>query len=557
MCGIVGTNFLSNNFDKSIDIIKHRGPDNQSSLIYNNNQFGHTRLSIIDLDSKADQPMEFDDIIVVFNGEIYNYKELIKKHDLEVKTKSDTEVLIRLYQKYEYEFLDYLNGMFAFAIYDKKKDRFFCARDRFGKKPFYYYFKDNKFIFASEIKSILKILNSTPDFNQTALGEYLTFWTPIDSNTFYSDIYKLEAGCRLIFCKSNISIKRYYFYDNIKTEPSDETLILKDIEELLFESINSRLVGDVCIASMLSGGVDSSFISAIYSKISGRSIDTYCIGYDEHLHYSELGYAQKVAKYINSNHHEIIIDKKQFLNTIDDMLYSTDEPLGDSACIPSYLLSNQISKDGFKVVLSGEGSDEIFLGYDKYFKLSKADKAPMPIQSNFSEEEKTELFLRYNTQDYTHFTKYNDNLKQSSYIDLKIWISEVLMSKIDRMSMANSLEVRAPFLDFRLVEYLLKVDSTTRQGDTTKYLFKKIASKYLPKEIVYRQKKGFSSPFVEWLYDEYGDEVLDTILIVNEELNIFNKEFVRFLHNEAKQKRFKQHIWNLYIFARWFKRVYL
>lgn len=557
MCGIIGTNFLSNSFNTSVNLLSHRGPDNQGYIKYQENQFGHTRLSIIDLDDEANQPMEFDGIIITFNGEIYNYKELIKEEDLFCKTKSDTEVLIRLYQKYETKFLDKLNGMFSFCIYDKTKDRFFCARDRFGKKPFFYYYKNGKFIYASEIKSILNLLNTLPQLNTEALFQYLTFWTPIENNSFYEDIYKLPAGNILLLENEQLTISKFYDIDTITTKYYNEKTILSDIEELLIDSMKQRLVGDVDVASLLSGGLDSSFISSLYSSISDKKISTFSIGYDEHLHYSELFYAKTTAEYIKSDHHEITINKELFIETIEDMLIHLDEPLGDSAAIPTFLLSQEISNQGFKVALSGEGSDEIFLGYDKYVNEMKNKNTYLTVNAAFQEKEKEKLLDKYESFSYEYLNKYSSKIKQISYLDLKIWVSDVLMTKLDRMSMANSLELRAPFLDYRLVEYLMGVDSNIKLGTTNKTLLKQIATKYLPNEIIYRQKKGFSSPFIEWLYSVYKDDIYNTINDVNKKLGIFNMDFVKFLYNQGKEKQFKQHIWNLYIFARWFKKVYL
>ena len=583
MCGIVGTNFISSNFESAVKIIKHRGPDHQSHITYQNNQFGHTRLSIIDLDTEANQPMEFDDIILTFNGEIYNYKDIIKKENLKCKTKSDTEVIIRLYQKYNTDFLNKLEGMFSFCIYDKKLSRFFCARDRFGKKPFYYYFKDGKFLYGSEIKVILKLLDKKPDLNKQALYEYLSFMTPINDNTFYKDIKKLRSGYSLTFQNNKINLNQYYNINNIETKYFNEKDILIDLENILIDSTRNRLVGDEEVASLLSGGIDSSFISAIYSKVSNKKINTFCIGYNEHTQYSELPYASKVAKHIGSNHHEVIMTRHDFIETIDKMLDHTDEPFADSAAIPTYLLSKYINSQGIKVALSGEGSDESFLGYDNYFKMLKYYNTPCKKESfnltkewefnnralnkkhvyqtageTFTEYQKEELFKNYDSHNYLKDYKSNYNAtKWLTYIDFKIWISEVLMTKIDKMSMANSLELRAPFLDHKLVEYLLKVEDNIKKGDTNKSLLKKIAINYLPSEIINRQKKGFSSPYIEWLYEEYKDEVLNTILRVNKELNIFNEEFVKFLYNEAKEKKFKQHIWSIFIFSRWFERFYL
>ncbi len=582
MCGIIGTNFKTENFTKAIELLEHRGPDNLGFYEFENNQFGHTRLSIIDLDNEANQPMVFDDIVITFNGEIYNYKELIKNENLNCKTKSDTEVLIRLYQKYGKDFLNKINGMFSFCIYDKKRDSFFCARDRFGKKPFYYYFKNGKFIYASEIKSILKLLESKPSMNNTAFHEYLSFMTPVNENTFYQDIKKLPAGNFLYKDLKEFYIDKYYDLNNIENRDCSEKEALEKIEELLISSVNSRLVSDVEVATLLSGGIDSSLTSALYAKYSNKRINTFCIGYDEHTHYSETSYAKIVAKHINSNHHELIINRKDFISSIEDMIYHVDEPFADSASIPTFLLSKYINKNGIKVALSGEGSDESFLGYDNYFKMlkyyeSKAIDKPFDLTKEweynnrafnkkhiyqtcgetFTERQKEKLLNNYTS--FNYIKNYNCNYppyKWLTYIDFKIWIAEVLMTKVDRMSMAHSLELRAPFLDYRLVNYLLSLGEDIKKGNTNKYLLKKIAMKYLPYEIVHRQKKGFSFPFIEWLHEEYKDEILITILEVNKKLNIFNKDFVTFIYNESKETRFKQHLWSLYIFARWFNKNY-
>ena len=580
MCGIVGCNFKTD-LNNVLHILHHRGPDYQSFKIYNNFSFGHTRLSIIDLDKEANQPMEIDEYILIFNGEIYNYKELIKRFNLKVKTKSDSEVIIRMYQKFKEKCINYFNGMFAFCIFDKKNKKIFCARDKFGKKPFFYYFKNNKFIFASEIKAILKLLNFTPKINYEALIEYLRFWSPLFDKTIYKDIQKLPAGHYLIYENKILKIKKYYDIDNIKIKVFEEREALENIERLLINSVNLRLVSDVEVASLLSGGIDSSLISAIYSKLKGK-INTFSIGYDEYLEYDERNYAKKVAKHINSNHYELVISKKEYLENIDNVLNSVDEPFGDSATIPTLILSKFIHSKGIKVALSGEGSDENFLGYDNYFKIFEYDKLKIKHLEKFNltkdwEYKKRKFFneklflstgeaftneqLKKLLKNYKEITlAYNANYviqKWVSFADFKYWIENVLLTKIDRASMANSLEIRAPFLDYELVEYVLGIDPKIKISNTNKYLLKKIAIKYLPKEIVYRKKKGFSSPFIEWLFDEYKENLLKDILKVNKETNYFNEDFVKFLYNEAKEKRFKQHFYLLYIFSRWFKKVYL
>jgi asparagine synthase (glutamine-hydrolysing) len=592
MCGIIGCNFLSANFNSALKIMENRGPDFQDFKLIDNNSFGHTRLSIIDLDNEANQPMIFDDILLVFNGEIYNYKQIIKDEELHVKTASDSEVIIRLYQKYGNDFLNKLNGMFSFCIYDMKKDSFFCARDRYGKKPFFYYFKDKKFIFASSIKSILKLLDKKPNLNKVALSKYLQFFTAYGEDTFYQDIKKLEAATTLTFKNNELSTKRYYKINTYK-KIKDENRALEDIEKLIFNSVETRLTSDVEVASLLSGGIDSSLISALYTKISNKKINTYSIGYDEYKNYCELDYAKVTAKHINSNHNPVVIGKDDFIEYFEDTLAALEEPHGDSAAIPLNILTRKIHNDGIKTVLSGEGSDEIFLGYDNYAKflryydfektISKdqndfLDDIIGALQNNTKESEYLRRIVKkqtlYNSfgEIYTDIQKKrlfnkvpsfksekpkNDPVDWMSYIDLKIWLGDGLLSKVDRISMRNSLEIRTPFLDFNLVNYMFSIESNIKVGDTNKYLLKKIASKYIPNDIINRTKKGFNSPFNEWLHKEYKDDILNTILKVNNETNLFNETYIKHIYELAKSRKFKQHLYSLYVFSKWYEKEYM
>jgi len=583
MCGIVGSNKNSFNHKDVLESIKHRGYDNQSFILSSDAYFGHSRLSIIDLDAKANQPMKFDGIILVFNGEIYNYKRLIKEHSLELKTASDSEVIIRLYQKYNLEFLNMLEGMFSFCIYDEKKEFYFCARDRFGKKPLYYYEKDGSFYFASEIKAILKMLKKIPEFNEEALWQYLAFQSPQGNNTFYKGIKKLPASSFLTYQNNNLKVDTYYSIDNIPIIYNDEKQILTDVDALLHEAVEKRLVGDVEVATLLSGGLDSSFITSLYAQKSNHDVHSFSIGYDEHRHYCELDFAKAASESIGTKHHEYKISRNDYLDTIDKVLYHLDEPMADSATIPTYILSEHIHKEGFKVCLSGEGSDESFLGYDNYFKMLEYYKSEPKAKEEFNLTKEWE----YNNRRLQNRQVYQSSgetfsyaqLQQLSskkinyplhpyassyqptqwltYIDFSIWVSEVLMTKVDRMSMAHSVELRAPFLDHKLVEYLLAVDSKIKIGTTNKEILKKVAKSYLPDSIINRQKKGFSSPFIEWLYSGYGVEILNLIQEVNSEIGVFNDNFIIFLYEEGKDGRFKQHIYSLFLFCKWYKKVYM
>ncbi|WP_417325861.1 asparagine synthase (glutamine-hydrolyzing) [Halarcobacter sp.] len=592
MCGILGANFLSNNFKEALENLNNRGPDYNSSLKIEDKEFGHTRLAIIDLDNEANQPMIFDDILIVFNGEIYNYQELIQEEALECKTSSDTEVLIRLYQKYEEEFLNKINGMFSFCLYDMKKEKYFCARDRYGKKPFFYYHKDNKFIFSSSINSIIKLLGNTPKLNKVALSQYVQYFVPIAPNTFYQDINSLEAATYFTLQNNDLKKKRYYKINTYKAV-KDENEALEKIEETLIKSIEARLVSDVEVGSLLSGGVDSSLVSALYSKITNKQINTFSVGYSEYKNYCELDYADITAKHINSNHTRLEIGKNDFINYFEDTLTALEQPHADSAAVPLNILTNKIHQTGIKTVLSGEGSDELFLGYDNYAKfLGYYDFAKTldngqneflnsiigALQNNTKESEylrrvvkkqniynsfgeiysdiqKRKLFRKVPTFKTENPKK--DPVDWMSYIDLKIWLGEALLSKVDRISMRNSLEVRTPFLDYRLVNLAFSIDSKLKVGDTNKYLLKKIALKYIPEQIVHRTKKGFNSPFNEWIHQEYKDSILQTILEVNKETKLFNEEYLKHIYTLSSQKKFKQHLWTIYIFSKWFKKIYL
>lgn len=596
MCGILTAigNHSKQSFEKSLDKLSHRGPDAQGIWGEKEVLMGHTRLSIIDLDARSNQPMIDERYALVFNGEIYNFEELKREYALTCKTTSDTEVLIKLYEKLGHAMLSKLNGMFAFCLYDRKTQELFMARDRFGKKPLY--FSQSKgLIIASEIKAILALLETTPSMNMQGFQSYFSFLSTLPSHTFFEGIHKLEAGTYATYVKGVLTCKRYYEVGAKELLDVGETEVLAKIEELLLDAVQKRLVGDVEVASLLSGGIDSSLVSSIYAKASGKKIHTFSIGYDEYLHYDELDQAKEASVHIGSHHHELRINKKTYIDTIENTLTHLDEPMGDTACMPTYLLSKMVHQSGIKVCLSGEGSDEIFLGYDNYFEMAKYYQMHTELSSqsktllksylernpNWSRNWESLRRISSNQHPFysggetftkrqfdslrgveTEDVRKNVSIEKNPFswmskIDFKIWIAEVLMSKIDRMSMAHSLELRAPFLDYRLVDYCLALPPKLRAGNTNKYLLKQIAQKYIPSSIIDRKKKGFSSPFIEWLYDEYGDEVLELMLRVSHQSGLFDPSFVTFLYHEGKEGRFKQHVWSLYLFCRWYNKLYL
>jgi len=593
MCGIIGTNFKPEiDFLELTTLLKKRGPDNISIKRVGETHFGHTRLSIIDLDEEANQPLIFDDILIVFNGEIYNYHELIISENLICLTKSDTEVIVRLYQKYDTEFLKLLNGAFSFCIYDINKNRYFCARDRYGKKPFYYYEKEGKFIFSSLIKPIIKAIGFTPRMNRIALSQYLQYFTPLTPNTFYEGILKLPKASYLLFENGKSTIKKYYRLKTYK-RIHDEPTALSSIEDTLLKSVELRLNSDVEIGSLLSGGIDSSLISTMYANLTGKTIKTFSIGYEKYEKYCELPYALKVAQNIKSDHTAVIFTKKDFLAHFDEVIDALEEPHADHASSPLFYLSKVIQQSGIKTVFSGEGSDELFLGYNNYQKFYdyyEFKKTLSPLQKKFlklnlgtaSSNTKEIEYLQRIFNDETLYNSFGeiftkpqkaklfkkqplfsepseklDPIDWMSSIDMEIWLGESLLSKVDKITMANGVEARNPFLDFRLVDTAFSIDSKLKLGDTNKYLLKKIAYKYLPKEIVERRKKGFNSPYNEWLMEEFGDKILENILEANRHHGLFNTAYIEELFANAKNNKLKQHTYALYIFSLWYLKTYI
>lgn len=563
MCGILGAldeSLEEGRFESSLKLLDHRGPNNREFKRFKKLLLGHTRLSIIDLSKSANQPMEIDGYVLVFNGEIYNYKELKAKYNLKCKSSCDSEVLLLLYRELGEKVLDELNGMFAFAIYDIFKNRLFLARDRFGKKPLYYYKDESRFYFASEIKSILPLLDSTPAMNKEAIYDYFGHLNAIEPKTIYKNIFKIPQSSYIYYELSSGKLTHYRYYELAKfLKPHakrERAEILKDIESLIFKSIELRLVSDVEIGSLLSGGVDSSLVTKLYSLISNSKVSTFFIGFDEHKRYDEREFAKIASKNIGTNHYEHIISKKEFLEGVDCVVSALDEPLGDCAAIPLYLLSKEIDRAGLKVVLSGEGSDEIFGGYDRYLALLGDKNSYRGFIEPFSRDELKLLFSNYKGKNsdsfFDSFIQDGKNISNLSIVDLSHWIPEVLMTKVDRTTQAFGVECRSPFLDFRVVEYLLGVDSKNKIDGGTKSLLKEIAIKYLPKEIVYRRKKGFSSPYFEWCYPIYKETLFGKLQKIDKELEIFNMNYIKDLIKNAESKNQKQQFWSLLFFALWF-----
>ena len=531
--------------------LSHRGPDDEGLYVSGNLGLGHRRLSIIDLSSRGHQPMSNEDesIWITYNGEIYNHlslrQDLIKKGH-RYKSLTDTETIIHLYEEKGIECLNDLDGEFAFSIWDANKKIIFLARDRLGVKPLYYCVCDKYFIFASEIKAILQHPAVKRQVDSQALSYYLSFSVTPAPLTMFKNIFKLEAGHYLVVGQDARMVKNQY-WDAIPKEKIRASVKdgIEAIRSKLGESIKERLMSDVPLGVFLSGGIDSSTNVAFMSRMVDQPVKTFNVAIEGNLEYDESNLAEKVSRYFNSDYSSIRIKSADFYTLFKKLAYHTDEPLCDYACIPNFYLASLARQKGVPVIQIGEGNDEIFCGYRSYtailnlikyyqplpkfikspvfnaLKLIYGDKLHYAIERAangpdvflggsylFTEEEKQVLFSRSINQSgldssfgYVAGVYKNllqqfpqaDPLDKMIYLDLKVRLPELLLMRADKMTMANSVEVRLPFLDYQFVEYALSLPLEFKfRHNTTKYLFKKSLEGILPKEIISQPKKGFA-----------------------------------------------------------------
>ena len=604
MCGFVGFCDDSKNKKKIIrdmaDIIKHRGPDSDGYYVDNNIALGFRRLSIIDLD-KGSQPIfnEDKDKVIVFNGEIYNYKEIreeLKSKGHKFSTNTDTEVILHGYEEYKEDILNKLRGMFAFVIYDIKEKSLFGARDFYGIKPFYYYYDNENFLFGSEIKSFLGSPNFKKELNKDMLSQYLTFQCSIGEDTFFKNTYKLLPGHYFIYKDKELEIKKYY---EVKLEPNDDKSLeewVSGIREVIDNSVLAHKVSDVEVGSFLSSGVDSSLIA----KLS--SVDkTFTVGYDNKK-YSEIDYAKQFSDKINVSNVSKKISKEEYFKEFSNVQYYMDEPLADASAVMLYFLSKTASKH-VKVCLSGEGADEIFGGYNIYhepYSVSWYNKIPYFIRKcigilvypfrnytgfNFlyrrskkiedryignafifePNDAKKIVNFNYGNKTYKDFTKpYYDKVSdldvvtKMQYIDFNFWLIYDILLKADKMSMANSLEVRVPYLDREVIEYASKLPSKYKiVGNETKYAFRKVAKEELADKVADKKKLGFPVPIREWLKE---DDVYQEVKNMFLESGYFfkPKKIIKFLDDHKAGKRDNSRkIWTIYTFLVWYQEYFI
>ena len=606
MCGIAGivefgqgAHVDSGALRRMCDVIAHRGPDDDGFFTQGRIGLGMRRLSIVDL-ATGHQPISNEDgsIWIVFNGEIYNHRAL--RDDLitrghRYRTQSDTETIVHLYEEYGKDCVQHLRGMFAFAIWDAKRKSFFIARDRLGIKPLYYRLTPQNFLFGSEIKVLLAYPGVRADFNRTALPEFLAFGYLSGDETFYSGVRKLMPGRRLeVDEKGHVRVEQYWDLPLASEgKVHDESYYIENYRDLLEGAVTSHLMSDVPLGVFLSGGLDSSAVAALMTKVRREPIETFSVGYSEQ-NYSELPYARIVAEHLNSVHHEVQVSRQDFFGALPKLIWHEDEAIAWPSSVSLFFVA-QLARERVKVVLTGEGSDETLAGYSRYafilrnvaFDRVYRSFVPHAIRrhlresiatstwigatarrklshtflaldgeawesfyfdnffSAFNQKDQSELLTENVAHEFSAGAAYRNVIRywqQSSgeflqrllYTDIKTYLVELLM-KQDNMSMAASIESRVPFLDHVLVEWATRVPASVQiRGTSGKRILKKAMEGLLPHSIIYRPKLGFPTPWSGWLAGTQLDNI-ESLLLEPRSVNR------RFFRPAAVQRLFREH----------------
>lgn len=581
MCGICGftkENILAS--DKGLikrmnDLLWHRGPDEEGYFYDKNIALGHRRLSIIDL-KKGKQPMETERYVIVFNGEIYNFQDLrrgLKKRGYSFKTDSDTEVLLKMYEAYQEKCIDYLEGMFAFAVWDKKKKELFIARDRLGVKPLYYTILNKEIIFASEIKSILICPGFKKRLNIKVLNSYFQYRYIVGNETFFEGIYGLLAGHFLKFKQEEKSlIIKEYWHLPLIAEKKDrgEDYYIQKTRELILKSVEKRMISDVPLGAYLSGGLDSSIIVSAMANLKKREpIQTFTIGFKEEG-FNEFKYATLVAEKLKTKHHEILLEAKDYFREMENLIRYKDAPLAVPNEVPLYLMSKELKKY-ITVVLSGEGADELFAGYGRIFRSYLEfknngryldfflEKYNYVSDNDLAKFFSSDILDEINKEKYSYsvFRDYFNKIEKLETEDKALYIFQNihlqgLLQRVDMTTMAASVEGRVPFVDdHNLIEFTneipfnykikwksqqaekkaikekLKAEEISENLDIPKYLLKKAFEDFLPKAILERKKIGFPVPLDNWFKGRFQNYAKNILLDrKTTERGIFNKEYL-------------------------------
>ena len=627
MCGIVGIcscsdEDLRGTLERMAATIVHRGPDDDGFHYDRGAAIGMRRLSIIDL-SGGHQPLsdESGERWIVFNGEIYNFQSVrppLEDAGHVFRTHSDTETIVHAFEQYGPDCVHHLNGMFGFAIWDSRERKLFIARDRMGVKPLYYAWDGRRLVFGSEIKAILASGFVERELDDEALWHYLTFGYVPAPLTMWRNVRKLPPGHRLMFepATAALCVERYWDMPYGKPGPAlsadDE---VRQFTDLFLDSVRLRLIADVPVGIFLSGGLDSSAVAAAVNEVHNTPLKTFSIAFHEGGRYDETPFARKVAEKLGTDHHEIRIGRQEYMDFLPELVYYTDEPLADRACIPLYYVS-RLAAQHVKVVLSGEGADEVLAGYDfenvvagwerrqRFLRVPTLLRSTLPAAAFhaagrrdlvdrihrrnlplpdhniatapymtrfFSSAEKRELWPNAPVnprdsddlvRDYYRRAPTRDPLNQTLYAYCQDWLVEDLLMKADKMTMANSIELRVPFLDYRLVEWLASRPSTAKvQRDAsgklvTKYLLRRFAESRVPPEVLQRSKEGFPNPVRDWVAGSFGEEMGHALKKPSSWVGSrFNPTAVdRIIADRHRSAQHGDRLWILYLLELWAQR---
>lgn len=621
MCGICGIyNLQGAPVDRDLlgrmnDAMIHRGPDGAGLFVDGSVGLGHRRLAIIDLHS-GDQPMATDDgrLQVVFNGEIYNFRELkdeLEAHGHRFRTHSDTEVILHGYRQWGAAFVDRLRGMFAIALWDAPNRTLLLVRDRLGKKPLYYYFDGSRLVFGSEMKALLADETLPRTLDPAAVDAYCSFGYVPSPLSIFKEIRKLPPAHLALVTTGGLTVRRYWDLDmSRESEEVPEARAVEELREVFDEAVRLRMISDVPLGAFLSGGVDSSAVVASMSLQGGAPVRTAAIGFAE-KRFNELEYADLMAKRYGAEHHEFVV-RPEALAIIDRLVWHFDEPFADSSAVPTWYVS-QMARQRVTVALSGDGGDETFAGYTRRYAMTRfedglrrkipaalrtgllgplariyprADFLPRPLrlkgfltnlslpleQAYFRDmsfyckpEAKALLYTpefaaqvgtsRAHEVVGVHFSRNrnSDPVSRAQYVDIHSYLPEDILVKVDRMSMAHSLEVRAPILDHKVMECAARLPSSQKlRGEESKYIFKKMNEERLPADILYRKKQGFSVPLDAWLRGELKELAHDSLFGGGLD-DLFRPEYIRRLWDGHQSGR--EHngtpLWGLLMFSRW------
>jgi len=611
------------------DVMTHRGPDDCGELIFDEGRggFGFRRLSIIDLSAAGHQPMRgcTDRVWLVFNGEIYNHVELragLEQRGHVYASRTDSETILHLYEERGLDFVDEIEGDYAIALWDADRERLVLARDRAGVKPLYFYQQHGRFIFASEIKAILQHPAVTPEVNEEALYHYLTFVTTPAPQTLFRDVHKVPAGHLLVVNRDGAVCMTQYWdalppvSPVIRTEAEHQ----KNILELLRASIKKRMMADVPFGVFLSGGVDSSANVALMSELMRQPVRTFTVGFHDTEELNELESARAISKRFGTNHHEVMIGRAEMVKFLPELVFHQDEPIADPVCVPLYYVSKLARETGTIVVQVGEGSDEIFGGYDwfrTYLQIQErfwrhAERAPLsarravsalatPLVKKvlkkrmaselvrrlganeslfwggavvFDETMKSSVLSpekrgRYNgLSTYDVVRQYQETIAAArpdsdyaarmTYLELKLRLPELLLMRVDKITMATSVEARVPFLDHHLIEYAMGLPRSLKvKGATGKHILKRALESVLPNDVLYKPKRGFGAPINEWFRGPEGESLAQQVMNSSiRKRNFFDYSFIQRMADEHRRQSrdWSANLWCLLNLSLWYER---